>query len=245
MTKLRQRMIEDLRIRNYAAKTIEAYIRCTAEFARHFDKSPDQLGVEHIRDYQVFLVETKKASWAVFNQTVCALRFLYRVTLRRSEIIEHIPFPKQEKILPVILSTEELTRFFGAVTNLKHRTVLMTMYAAGFRLSEALGLWLSDIDSSRMVVRVRHGLEGQLARLADRHQGRVQLQRQRGGEEKPPRLGRGNHVDPLIAEPLGHLADRLAERLWRRQERRDVAKQDPRLGEVGDRSDVVGQLQVG
>ena len=157
MSKLRQRMIEDLRIRNYAAKTIDSYIRYAGEFAKYFGKSPDQLGIEHIRDYQVFLVETKKASWAVFNQTVCALRFLYKVTMGRSEIIEHIPFPKQEKTLPVILSTEELTRFFSAVTNLKHRTVLMTMYAAGFRLSEALGLWLSDIDSSRMVVRVRQG----------------------------------------------------------------------------------------
>jgi site-specific recombinase XerD len=157
MTKLRQRMIEDLRIRNYAAKTIDSYVRYAAEFAKYFGKSPDQLGIEHVRDYQVFLVETKKASWAVFNQTVCALRFLYRVTLGRSEIIEHIPFPKQEKKLPVILSTEELTRFFSAVTNLKHRTALMTMYAAGLRLSETLGLWPSDIDSSRMVVRVRQG----------------------------------------------------------------------------------------
>ncbi|NGX38250.1 MAG: Tyrosine recombinase XerD [Chlamydiae bacterium] len=110
MTKLRRRMIEDLRIRNYAAKTIDAYIRCTAQFAKHFDISPDRLGIEHVREYQVFLVETKKASWAIFNQTVCALRFFYRVTLRRAEIIEHIPFPKQEKKLPVILSTEEITR---------------------------------------------------------------------------------------------------------------------------------------
>ena len=104
MSKLRQRMIEDLRIRNYAAKTIDSYIRYAGEFAKYCGKSPDQLGIEHIRDYQVFLVETKKASWAVFNQTVCALRFLYKVTLGRSEIIEHIPFPKQEKTLPVILA---------------------------------------------------------------------------------------------------------------------------------------------
>ena len=157
MTKLRRRMIEDLRIRNYAAKTIDAYIRCTAQFAKHFDISPDRLGIEHVREYQVFLVETKKASWAIFNQTVCALRFFYRVTLRRAEIIEHIPFPKQEKKLPVILSTEEITRFFSAVTNLKHRTTLMTMYAAGLRLSEALGLSPTDIDSERMVLRVRQG----------------------------------------------------------------------------------------
>ncbi len=157
MTKLRQRMIEDLRIRNYAPKTIDAYIRCTAQFAKHFDKSPDQLGIEHVREYQIFLVDTKKASWAIFNQTVCALRFFYKVTLKRTEIIEHIAFPKQEKKLPVILSTEEIARLFSAVTNLKHRTALMTMYATGLRLSEALGLSPTDIDSDRMVIRVRQG----------------------------------------------------------------------------------------
>ncbi len=89
------------------------------------------MGPEHIREYQIHLVHTKHTSWGIFNQTVCALRFLYRVTLGRPELIEHIPYPKQEKKLPVVLSREELARFFDAIANLKHRTILMTMYAAG------------------------------------------------------------------------------------------------------------------
>ncbi len=157
MTKLRQRMIDDLRIRNYSPRTVDVYTRQVASFAKHFGKSPERLGVEHIREYQTFLVETKSASWTRFNQTVCALRFLYRVTLHRPELIEHIPFPKQQKRLPVVLSRQELATFFGAVANLKHRTILMTMYAAGLRISEVLGLQVSDVDSDRMVIRVQQG----------------------------------------------------------------------------------------
>ncbi len=157
MTKLRQRMIDDLRIRNYSPRTIETYTWCVARFAKHFGRSPAQLGPEHIREYQIHLVHTKHTSWGIFNQTVCALRFLYRVTLGRPELIEHIPYPKQEKKLPVVLSREELARFVDAIANLKHRTILMTMYATGLRLSEALGLRVSDIDSDRMLVRVQQG----------------------------------------------------------------------------------------
>ena len=118
-----------LRLRNYSPRTVEVYTRQVASFAKHFGKSPEQLDIEHIREYQTFLVETKSASWTRFNQTVCALRFLYRVTLHRPELIEHIPFPKQEKRLPVVLSKRELAVFFQAVPNRKHRTILMTMYA--------------------------------------------------------------------------------------------------------------------
>jgi site-specific recombinase XerD len=157
MTELRQRMIEDLRIRNYSPRTIECYTGCVAAFARYFGKSPAHLKPEHIRAYQAYLVETKHASWSVFNQTVCALRFLYATTLQRPGLIEHIPFPRQPKRLPVVLSRAELARFFAAVSNLKHRTVLMTMYAAGLRLSEALGLRLSDVDSARQCLRVAQG----------------------------------------------------------------------------------------
>ena len=157
MTILRQRMIEDLRIRNYAERTIETYVGRVAEFARHFGKSPHLLGPEQIRQYQVFLVETKKASWPVFNQTVCALRFFHRVCLNKDWAVEHIPFPKQEKKLPVVLSPHEVARLLRTLDNLKHRTLLMTIYAAGLRLSEALHLAVSDIDSQRMVLRIRRG----------------------------------------------------------------------------------------
>lgn len=157
MSILRQRMIEDLRIRNYSARTVEIYVGRVAEFARHFGKSPQLLGPSQIRLYQVFLVETKKVSWPVLNQTVCALRFLYRVSLKRDWIIQHIPFPKQEKKLPVVLSLQEIACLLGALTNLKHRTILMTIYATGLRLAEALHLRVSDIDSSRGLIHVRRG----------------------------------------------------------------------------------------
>lgn len=166
MTALRQRMIEDLQIRNYSERTVDIYVRCVALFAKHFGRSPDQLGPEQIRAYQNFLIQTKKASWSYFNQTVCALRFLYRVSLGHPELIEHIPFPKQERKLPVILSVEELGAFFRTVRNLKHRTFLKTLYATGLRLSEALNLRLEDIDSQRMTIRVRQG-KGRKDRYVD------------------------------------------------------------------------------
>jgi site-specific recombinase XerD len=157
MTELRQRMIADLRIRNYSPRTVECYTRCVAAFARHFGKSPADLGREHIRAYQTHLVETKQASWAAFNQAVCALRFLYGTTLQRPGLVEDIPFPRQPKRLPVVLSPAELARFFAAIPNLKHRTVLMTMYAAGLRLLEALHLRVADVDSARQCLRVQQG----------------------------------------------------------------------------------------
>ncbi len=157
MTSLRQRMIDDLRVRNYAPGTIGLYIRSVASFAKHFGKSPDQLGPEHIREYQAYLVNTKNVSWAVFNCAVCSLRFFYKFTLGKPWMIEHIPFPKQENKLPVVLSPAELATFFQAVPNLKHRTVLMTMYGSGVRIAEALALHVDDIDSRRMLIRVQQG----------------------------------------------------------------------------------------
>ena len=104
-------MREDLNIRNYSIHTIDAYLRCVAHFAKYFGQSPELLGVEHIREYQVFLVETMKATWSSLNQTVCALRFLYQVTLGRPEVIKHIPYARREKKFPVVLSLSEVRQF--------------------------------------------------------------------------------------------------------------------------------------
>jgi len=157
MSILRQRMIEDLRIRNYSQSTIDIYVLRVAKFALHFGKSPAELGLEEIRRYQFHLVQVRRSSWAVFNQTVCALRFLYGTSLKRPWSIEQIPFPRQEKKLPVVLSCQEVHRLLAAVDNLKHRTILKVLYAAGLRLSEALHLQLQDVDSQRRVLHVRHG----------------------------------------------------------------------------------------
>jgi integrase/recombinase XerD len=157
MTELRRRMIEELRLRNYSPNTITVYIRCVAQFAQHFRLSPDELGPEHIRQYQLFLVQQKKVSWALFNQTVCALRFFYHHILHRDWMIEYIPYPRREDKLPVVLSPAEVAAVFEATRNLKHRTILMTIYAAGLRVSEVTHLRLSDIDSQRQVICVRQG----------------------------------------------------------------------------------------
>lgn len=157
MTPLRQRMIEDLRIRNYSPGTIRVYVQSVEKFALYFGKSPELLGPRHVREYQVYLIDEVKPSWTVFNQSVCALRFLYRTTLGKDWAVSRIPFPKQPKKLPVVLSVAEVARLFGAVWHLKQRTILETMYASGCRVSEALNLKIADVDSERMVLRIVQG----------------------------------------------------------------------------------------
>lgn len=157
MTPLRQRMLEDMRVRNYSKKTQAIYVAQVARFAKYVGSPPDQVGPEEIRRYLVHLVEERQVSWSVFNQAACALRFFYGVTLGRGELVPHIPFPRTPKKLPTVLSAEEVTRLVLAVRNLKHRTVLLTIYAAGLRISEAVGLKVTDIDSERMVITVRQG----------------------------------------------------------------------------------------
>ncbi len=157
MTPLRSKMIQDLRIRNYAPATIKIYTDLVARFAKFFGKSPELLGPEEIRTYQVHLVEERGLSWTTLNQTVCALRFLYGTTLGKDWTIKHIPYAKREQKLPVVLSREEVRRLFRAVENRKHRTMLMVAYGCGLRCSEVTNLRVDDIDSSRMVVIVRSG----------------------------------------------------------------------------------------
>ena len=157
MTPLRTRMLDDMRLRNFSPHTIDCYSRCVAQFAQYFEKSPHLLGIEHVRQYQLFLLEKKNASWSTFNQTVCALNFFYKVTLRKEWDHSPIPFPKKEKKLPVVLSLEEIAAFFAVIENLKHWTIFTLMYATGLRISETLNLVPSDIDSKRMVILVRQG----------------------------------------------------------------------------------------
>ncbi len=160
MNFLRQRMIEDLTIRNYSPRTIKIYIDRVAKFAQFFGRSPDKLGPAQIREFQLFLVQTKKCSWTQLNQTVCALRFFYNTSLGRTRMIDHIPYPKQPKKLPVVLSRDEVASLFGALDNLKHRTMLMTLYATGVRLAELLDLQVREIDSRRMLIGIRQGKGG-------------------------------------------------------------------------------------
>ncbi|MBK7978266.1 MAG: tyrosine-type recombinase/integrase [Deltaproteobacteria bacterium] len=154
---LRTRLVEDLRIRNYSPRTIRAYVSWIERFAKHFNRSPDQLGPTEIRAFQEFLVDTHKASWSTFNQAAAALRFFYTTTLQASFPVEQIPYGRRPTKLPVVLSPREVAALLDAVVNRKHRTALMTIYAAGLRLDEAIHLRVEDIDSERNVLRVRRG----------------------------------------------------------------------------------------
>src|SRR3954447_1262621 len=136
MTPLRRRMIEDMKLRNLSPRTIEAYAMRVGTFARHFGRSPQDLGRDDVRAYLLHLVQVKHVSWSVYNQTVAALKFVYEVTLERQGVLQRIRCPKQPKKLPTVLSTDEVARFFAAILGLKHRAILMTAYAAGLRISE-------------------------------------------------------------------------------------------------------------
>jgi integrase/recombinase XerD len=159
ITPLRRRMIEDMQVRNLSPVTQRCYVHAVAKFARHFNRSPDRLGLAEIRAYQIHLTTTG-ISWAGFNVAVCALRFFYGVTLGRTAIVERIPYARKRRQLPVILSADEVARFFAAVPSLKHRTALMAAYAAGLRVSEVVRLTIADIDSRRMLIRVEQGKGG-------------------------------------------------------------------------------------
>lgn len=156
---LRRRMIEDMTVRNLSPATQRSYVHAVAKFGRYFGRSPDRLGVEDVRAFQVHLVSTG-ISWPALNQTVCALRFFYGVTLGHAEIPERIPYAREPRKLPVVLTADEVVRFLEAVPSLKTRTALTTAYAAGLRASETVGLRIDDLDSGRMVIRVRHGKGG-------------------------------------------------------------------------------------
>ena len=158
MTSLRQRMTEDMQVRNLALNTQTSYVQQVSLFARHFDKSPEQLGPEDIRAYQVYLTHKKKLAPGSVLIAVAALRFLYQVSLKKNWCFEDvIPAPKKPQKLPVVLSPEEVLHFLSCVGSAKHRAILTTCYAAGLRISEAIHLKPTDIDSPRMVIRVEQG----------------------------------------------------------------------------------------
>jgi site-specific recombinase XerD len=158
MTVLRQRMTEDMQVRNLSAHTQTSYLQQVSLFARYFRTSPDVLTPEHIRTYQIYLTNEKKLATSSIHMAVAALRFLYRVTLKKEWIFgEEIPLPKKPQKLPVVLSPDEVVHFLGCVDCGKHRVILTTCYAAGLRISEAVRLKAAAIDSARMVIRVEQG----------------------------------------------------------------------------------------
>lgn len=157
MTPLRQRMIDDLRIRGLSQHTIDSYVGAVARFARHFNTPPQYLTREHVRAFQVYLTTEKHVSTATLNVYTSAIRFLYTVTLERDWNIRTIPYAKAAKKLPDVLSQDEIVRLLCGIANIKHRAMVMALYAAGLRVSEVAGLRIADIDSTRMLIHVRQG----------------------------------------------------------------------------------------
>src|SRR5271170_3077845 len=158
MTPLRIRMIEDMQIRNLSLQTQTTYVQQVSLFARHFGQPPERLGRDDIRAYQIHLVRDKHMAASSISVAVAALRFLYTITLKRAWTVEEdIPAGRRPRTLPNVLSQEEVGQFLNAVSDLKHRVILTICYAAGLRISEAVHLRPSAIDSQRMVIRVEQG----------------------------------------------------------------------------------------
>ena len=153
---LRRRMIEDMTIRKFAPKTQSSYIRAVRNFTIFLGRAPDQASAEDLRRYQLHLASSAVAAPSQ-NATVTALRFFFAVTLRRSKVTDRMPFVREPRKLPVVLSPEEVARFLEAAPGLKYRAALSVAYGAGLRAAEIISLKITDIDSTRMVIRVEQG----------------------------------------------------------------------------------------
>lgn len=157
MTTLREQMIRDMRLRRFAANTQKNYVSAVAKMAQHYNMSPCKIDGKKVQDYILYLMYERKLAWSSVNIVTSALRFLYNQTLNRADIALAIPSRKTPKPLPEILSAEELQRLFAVVRNGKHRMIFMTAYAAGLRIGEVVHLKIGDIDSSRMMIRIKNG----------------------------------------------------------------------------------------
>ena len=158
MTSLRQRVLDELQRRNYSSETTRGYIHAIKQFADYFGKSPEHLGGQEIRQFQLHLLKDKKLAPGTVEGRMSALRFLYKKTLKRRDIAyDDLIFPKVPRKLPVVLSPEEITRMIEAAPNLMHRTILMLLYGTGMRRTEASLVKVSDIDSERMVIHIQQG----------------------------------------------------------------------------------------
>jgi len=215
MISLRRRMIEDMQIRNLAVNTQESYTQQVFRFAQYFQKSPELLGPEQIRAYQVYLTNEKKLSTGSIVIATSALRFLYRVTLKKDWCFaDLIPAPKMPNRLPVILSPEEVLQFLDCVRNRKHRAILTTCYAAGLRISEAIALTPPAIDSKRMVIRVEQG-KGKKDRYTMLSPKLLEILRSWWRVEKPkdwlfPGDFPGQHITRFAVESECRIAQRIS-----------------------------------
>jgi len=160
VTQLRKLMLEELQRRNYSQTTVNSYLKIVESFAKHFGRSPDQLGPEQIRTYQVYLLNERKLGVRTVGHCTAALRFFFCKTLKRAYPIDEVPYPKAPRRLPIILTREEAVRLVDSASNLFHRAMLITLYSTGMRRAELCRLKVADIDSTRMLIHIRQGKGG-------------------------------------------------------------------------------------
>ncbi len=157
MTHLRELMLQELQRRNYSQTTVTSYIKIVADFAKFFQRPPDQLGPDDIRAYQLHLLHERKQGVRTVGTQTAALRFFFCKTLKRNYPVEAVPYPRAPRKLPIILTQEEAIRLIDSASNLFHRAMLMTLYSTGMRRAELCHLQVADIDSVRMLIHIRHG----------------------------------------------------------------------------------------
>jgi integrase/recombinase XerD len=160
VTQLRKLMLEELQRRNFSQTTVKSYLRVVEDFARRFHCPPDQLGKEHIRSYQVHLLQERKLGVRTVRLHTSALRFFFCKTLKRAYPVDEVPYPRAPRRLPIILTREEAIRLIDSASNLFHRAMLITMYSTGMRRAELCNLKVEDIDSTRMLIHIRQGKGG-------------------------------------------------------------------------------------
>lgn len=160
MGTLREQMVADLQLRGLTPKTQKIYLREVSNYAKYFDKPPEELGEKELREYLLYLLNDRKLSTGTYRFYYQGLKFLYKHTLKREEVVENIRCPRGKKKLPVVLDLAEVKALLSVMENLKHRAVLTITYSAGLRISETASLKVSDIDSKRTMVRVQQGKGG-------------------------------------------------------------------------------------
>ena len=219
MTPLRLRMIQDMRLRNLSPRTVEAYVGAVARFAKHFGQSPEQLDAEQVRQYLLHLVDDQHASWSRYNQTRCALQFLYSVTLGKDQQLARVRCARLPRRLPTVLSRDEVRRLLAvAAGDLKHKALLMTLYGAGLRIAEALALRPADIDAGRMLIHVRGG-KGNKDRMVTLSVQLLAVLREYWRSRRPP-LDRAGWLFPQNADRQRAMDGATAHRIVARTARR-------------------------
>ena len=199
MGRLHDRMEQDLILRQLAPATRRNYLLYCRKFAVYYGRSPEELGETEVREYLLYLIQVEQASYAAYRQVVAALKFLYTVTLGQTGVVDRIPFPRhQRNNFPEVLRQDQILRLFAALRRLKYRALLMTCYAAGLRISEACQLRVEDIDSQRMVIRVRYA-KGNKQRYTVLSPKLLKILREYWKHDRPedwlfPGRGRSGHV---------------------------------------------------